>query len=156
MSGLLGVSIGSAHVVTVLPSGEAIIADHVGHDHAAVRLTLNGQLDPRFVPASDGRFRQSTTNWDEATTIARQADGWLLLGGRVYSGTGTAGDFGVLRLTAEGLLDASFGQGGAMTHAMAGSKTDMARAVVLQPDERIPSVRAIVAGKAQDTNRDFA
>jgi uncharacterized delta-60 repeat protein len=158
VSGLFGVSIGGAHAVTVLPTGEAVIAGHVGHDYAAARLTIGGQLDPRFGPAADGRFRHamSTTNWDEATAIARQADGRLLLGGWVYSGNGTAGDFGVLRLTAEGTLDASFGQAGVMTHAAASDRTDMGRAIALQPDERVPTVRALVAGEAQDSNRDFA
>ena len=28
--------------------------------------------------------------------------------------------------------------------------------IVLQADERIPTVRAVVAGEAQDSNRDFA
>jgi len=60
VSGLFGVSIGSAHAVAVLPSGEAVIAGHVGHDYAAARLTLNGQLDPRFGPAFDGRFRHAS------------------------------------------------------------------------------------------------
>lgn len=158
VTAMFGVSIGSARAVTVLPTGEAVIAGHVGHDYAAVQLLPDGQRDNRFGPAADGRFRHpmSTTNWDEATAVARQADGTLLLGGWVYSGVGTAGDFGVLRLTPAGVLDTRFGQGGAMTHAVAGTKTDMARALVLQPDERIPSVRAIVAGEAQDVNRDFA
>lgn len=158
VAGLFGVSIGSAHAVTVLPSGESVIAGHVGHDYAAVRLTPAGQLDPSFGPARDGRFRHamSASNWDEATAITRQSDGRLLLGGWVYTGVGTEGDFGVLRLNADGTLDTGFGQAGVMTHAAAGSKTDMGRAIVLQPDERIPSVRAIVAGEAQDTNRDFA
>jgi uncharacterized delta-60 repeat protein len=158
VSGLFGVSIGSAYAVTVLPSGEAVLAGHAGHDFAAVRLTPDGQLDPRFGPANDGRFRHavSAINWDEATALARQSDGALLLAGWVYSDTGTAGDFGVLRLTADGRLDASFGQAGVMTHAVAGSKTDMARGLILQPDERIPAVRALVAGEAQGTNRDFA
>ncbi|HUG21561.1 hypothetical protein [Piscinibacter sp.] len=158
VAGLFDVSIGAAHAVAVLPTGEAVIAGHVGHDFAAVRLMPDGRLDPRFGPAADGRFRHamSAINWDEATAIARQTGGRLLLGGWIYSGSGTAGDFGVLRLTAEGTLDASFGQGGAMSHAAAGSKTDMGRAIVLQPDERIPSVRAVIAGEAQDANRDFA
>ena len=132
VSGLFGVSIGSVHAVTVLPTGEAVIAGHVGHDYAVVQFRLDGTLDNRFGPAADGRFRHalSSSNWDEATSIVRQADGRLLLGGWVYSGTGTAGDFGVLRLSAEGALDTSFGQGGAMTRA--------------------------VTGEAQDTNRDFA
>ncbi len=158
VSGLFGVNIGSAHAATVLPSGEVVIAGHVGHDFAAVRLMPDGRLDPRFGPALDGRFRHamSTGNWDEATSIARQSDGRLLLGGWIYSGNGTAGDFAVLRLNAQGTLDAGFGQGGTMTHAVAGAKADFGRAIVLQSDERIPTVRAIVAGEAQDSNRDFA
>jgi uncharacterized delta-60 repeat protein len=158
VAGLFGVSIGSAHAVAVLPSGEAVLAGHVGHDFAAVRLMPDGTLDPRFGPTGDGRFRHamSATNWDEATGVARHADGRLLLAGWVYSGTGTAGDFGVLRLTADGRLDTGFGQGGTMTHAVAGKKADMGRAIVLQGDERIPAVRAVVAGEAQDSNRDFA
>lgn len=158
VSGLFGVSIGAAHAVTVLPTGEAVIAGHVGHDFAAVRLTVNGQLDPAFGPVRDGRLRHPmvASNWDEATAIAHQADGRLLLGGWVYAGVGTAGDFGVLRLTADGTLDPSFGQNGTMIQAVAGTKTDLAHALVLQADERVPTVRAIVAGEAQDVNRDFA
>jgi uncharacterized delta-60 repeat protein len=158
VSGLFGVSIGSAQAVTVLPTGEAVLAGHAGHDYAAAQLTVDGRLDSRFGPAHDGRFRHamSATNWDEATSVVRQVDGGLVLAGWVYSGVGTSGDFGVLRLAADGRLDASFGEGGTMIRAVAGSKTDLAHAAVLQADERIPTVRAIVAGEAQDTNRDFA
>jgi uncharacterized delta-60 repeat protein len=159
VSGLFGVNIGSAYAVTTTPSGEALIAGHVGHDYAAVKLTLDGQLDPSFGPARDGRFRHamSAANWDEATAIVRQADGKVILGGWVYTGNSTSGDFGTLRLNEDGTLDAGFGSGGTMQRAVAdGTKTDLGRAIVLQPDERIPSVRAIVAGEAQDTNRDFA
>lgn len=157
-AGLFGVSIGSAYAVSVLPEGGAVVAGHAGHDFAAVRLTAQGQLDASFGPARDGRFvhAMASANWDEATSVARQADGRLLLGGWVYRGAGTAGDFGVLRLAADGTLDTSFGQAGVMTHGVAGDKTDMGRAMVLQPDERIPTTRALVAGEAQDTNRDFA
>jgi uncharacterized delta-60 repeat protein len=159
VSGLFGVSIGSAYAITVLPSGEAVIAGHVGHDFAAVKLSVSGQLDPTFGPARDGRFRHAVApnNWDEATAIVRQADGKFILGGWAYTGVGTSGDFAALRLNAEGTLDAGFGNAGTLQHAVATSgKTDLGRALVLQADERIPTVRALIAGEAQDSNRDFA
>jgi uncharacterized delta-60 repeat protein len=159
LSGLFGVSIGSAYAVTVLPSGEAVLAGHVGHDFAAVKLSASGQLDPTFGPARDGRFRHSmaSNNWDEATAVVRQADGKLILGGWAYTGVGTSGDFAALRLNADGTLDTGFGNGGTVQRAVADNgKTDLGRALVLQVDERIPTVRALLAGEAQDINRDFA
>jgi hypothetical protein len=38
----------------------------------------------------------------------------------------------------------------------AGTKNDLAHAAVLQPDARIPSVRAIIAGEANGNNHDVA
>jgi uncharacterized delta-60 repeat protein len=159
VSGLFGVSIGAAQAVTVLPSGEAVLAGHAGHDFAAVKLDLNGRLDPSFGPARDGRFRLSiaTNNWDDATALVRQADGKFLLGGWAYTGAGTSGDFVALRLNPDGRLDEGFGQSGVALHPIAaGGKTDLGRALVLQSDDRIPTVRALLAGEAQHQTRDFA
>jgi uncharacterized delta-60 repeat protein len=158
-SGLFGTSIGSAFAVTVLPGGELVLAGHIGHDFAAVQLSPAGKLDTRFGPARDGRFRHAVAeaNWDEATALVRQADGRLLLGGWAFSGVGTSGDFAALQLNADGTLDSSFGQGGVARHALATQdKTDLGRAMALQADERVPTVRALLAGEAQDIDRDFA
>jgi uncharacterized delta-60 repeat protein len=159
VGGLFGSSIGSAFAVVVLPEGELVLAGHIGHDFAAVQLSPDGRLDPRFGPARDGRFRHSVAeaNWDEATALVRQADGRLLLGGWAYRGVGTSGDFAALRLAADGTLDTSFGGGGVVRHALAaGEKPDFGRAMALQTDERVPTVRALLAGEAQDIDRDFA
>ncbi|MFN0183685.1 MAG: delta-60 repeat domain-containing protein [Aquabacterium sp.] len=158
VTGLFGVSIGAAAAVAVRPGGEVVVAGHAGHDFAAVQLLPDGRLDTRFGPTADGRFRQavSAANWDEATALALQTDGALLLGGWAYAGTSTAGDVAVLRLSHDGRLDTAFGQAGVAIHAVAGAKADFGRALALQPDDRIPAVRAIVAGEAQDRNRDFA
>jgi uncharacterized delta-60 repeat protein len=157
--GLFNSGIGSARAVSVLPGGEAVLAGHIGHDFAAVQLTASGQLDNRFGAAADGRFTMSVSpsNWNEATTLVRQADGKLLLGGWAAMGAGSAGDFAVLRLNAEGRVDTGFGNSGVTIKPMAPSaKNDLAHAAVLQSDERIPSVRAIVAGEANDSNHDAA
>jgi uncharacterized delta-60 repeat protein len=157
--GLFNANIGSAYAVTVLPDGAAVIAGHIGHNFAAVQLGASGQLDNRFGPANDGRFvlPVSAANWDEATAVVRQADGKLILSGWVYSGNSSAGDFAALRLQADGTIDSTFGNAGITIQPMAaGTKNDLAHAAVLQPDTRIPSVRAILAGEANGSNHDVA
>jgi uncharacterized delta-60 repeat protein len=154
--GVFGSNIGGAHAVTVLPDGRAVLAGHVNHDFALAQLTVTGALDAGF--GSAGKVvRAVTTNWDEATAIARQADGCLVVGGWAYSGNSSSGDFVAMRLTAAGLPDASFGQQGLVLTPMAGgSLNDLAHALVLQADERLPAVRAIQAGEANGANHDFA
>jgi uncharacterized delta-60 repeat protein len=157
--GLFNANIGSAYAVTVLPDGAAVLAGHIGHNFAAVQLSADGQLDNRFGPANDGRFvlPLSATNWDEATAVVRQADGKLILSGWVYSGNSSAGDFAALRLQADGKIDSTFGNAGITIQPIAaGTKNDLAHAAVLQPDTRIPSVRAIIAGEANGSNHDVA
>ena len=136
-----------------------MLAGHIDHNFAAVQLTVAGQLDNRFGPAHDGRFAMavSATNWDEATALVRQTDGKLILGGWVFSGNSSSGDFAAVRLLADGTVDAGFGSAGITIKPMAaGTKDDLAHAIALQPDERIPSVRAVVGGEANGTNRDVA
>lgn len=156
VAGLFNASIGSARAVTLLPDGRAVVAGHIGHRFAAVRLTVNGQLDAGFGTA--GRFEKSlVNNWNEATAVALQADGKLVLGGWAYAGVGTSGDFAALRLTANGQLDAGFGDAGVLIRsAAAGTKSDQSDAMVLQADDRVPTVRAILAGEASSSNYDFA
>jgi len=157
--GLFGASIGSAYALAALPSGEAVLAGHIGHNFAAVQLTAAGLLDNRFGPAHDGRFTMavSPANWDEASALVRQPDGKLILGGWVFPGPGTAGDFATLRLSADGTVDAGFGNAGVTIKPMAtGTKSDQAHALALQSDDRIPTVRAILAGEANGSNHDVA
>lgn len=154
--GLFNASIGTARAVTLLPTGEAVLIGHIGHRFAAARLTVSGQLDSRF--GSDGRFEKSlVNNWNEATAVARQADGKLILGGWAYAGVGTSGDFAAIRLTAGGQLDTEFGDAGVLIRsAAAGTRSDLADAIVLQVDDRVPTVRAILGGEASVSNYDFA
>lgn len=154
--GLFDSAIGGARAVTVLPTGELVIAGHVNHHFAAVRLTASGALDASF--GTGGRFEQAlVANWNEVTAMVRQDDGKLILGGWAYAGTGSSGDFAALRLNADGTLDAGFGTAGVtITAAAPGTKDDQGRALVLQADERVSTVRAIQAGPANDSNHDFA
>ncbi len=156
IDGLFNSVIGGARAVTVLPTGQAVIAGQVNHHFAAVQLTTSGSLDAGF--GTGGRFEQSlAANWNEATALVRQADGRLILGGWAYTGAGSAGDFAALRLNADGTIDPAFGNAGVTITATApGTKDDQGRALVLQADDRVSTVRAIQAGPSNDSNHDFA
>ena len=155
ISGLFNANIGAARAAVAADNGKVVIAGHVSHDFALVRLNADGTLDNGF--GNQGRVLTpvSTTNWDEATAIVRQADGKLVVGGWMY-GIGSSGDFAVVRYNPDGTLDAAFGNAGTVVTPMAaGTKNDLGRALLLQADERVPAVRALQAGEVSDQNHDF-
>ncbi len=147
--GLFGSVTGAARGVVVTVDNELVLAGHRDHDFAAVRLRPDGRLDAGF--GSGGRVvvPVSASNWDEATALVQQADGRLLLGGWTYTGNSSSADTVLLRLNADGCLDTVFGPGGVrITPVTAGTRSDAGRALALQPDERLPAVRALQAGEA--------
>ena len=157
--GLFNASIGSARAVDVDTEGRAVLAGHVDHQFAAVRLTVDGQLDATFGAQHDGRFRQDLVgnNWNEATALARQADGCYVIGGWANTVPGSSSDFAAVRLKADGTLDTAFGNAGIVFTPMAGgTRNDQSHGLVMQPDDRVPTVRAIQAGEANGSNHDFA
>ena len=154
--GVFNSNVGAANAVTVLPDGKAVLAGHRNHDFAMVQLLADGSLDAGFATAGKAVYPISTSNWDEATAVVRQADGKLIVGGWVYT-SGSSGDFAVQRYAADGLPDDGFGEHSVVILPMAqGKLNDLAHGLVLQADERVPTVRAIQAGEANGSNHDFA
>jgi len=156
--GVFGSVIGAARAVTVTPDNKIVVAGHIGHDFALLQLTEDGIADTSF-GGGMGRVITpvSATNWDEAHAVVRQADGKLVVGGWVYAGGSSAGDFALARYNIDGTLDAGFGNSGITVTAVApGLKADEGRALVLQADERVPTVRSVLAGSANDVNSDIA
>jgi uncharacterized delta-60 repeat protein len=150
--------IGAARAVTVDAQGRLVVAGHIGHDFALLRLLPDGQPDAAF---GDGLGRVITpvspTNWDEAQAVAVQGDGKLLLGGWAYAGGGAAGDFALVRYTETGALDTGFGTGGVtITPVAPDGHDDEARAMALQSDPRVPTVRVLLGGSANGSDQDFA
>ncbi len=108
----------------------------------AVRYLSNGAMDTSF--GTGGKFlaQLSTISHSEANAVALQTDGKIVLAGNTYTGGGT--DVAVVRLTANGLFDATFGQNGVVkTTYNSGNVnfTEHARAIAVQPDGKI-----VVAG----------
>ena len=153
-----GSVIGAARAVSITADGSKIsVAGHVGHDWAVLQLNANGTTDATFGAGGRVITTLSATNWDEAQAIVRQADGKLVVGGWVYAGNSSSGDFVVARYNTDGTLDAGFGNAGVtVTPVAPGTKADEGRAIVLQADDRIPTVRSLLAGSANDANFDFA
>jgi uncharacterized delta-60 repeat protein len=157
LDGVFGSVIGAARAIVVTADNKIVVAGHVGHDQALVRLTETGMPDDNFGGAGRVITQVSATNWDEAHAVVQQADGKIVVGGWVYAGNGSSADFVVSRYTTGGTLDAAFGNGGITITAVApGLKDDAGMALVLQADDRVPTVRSILGGSANDANYNFA
>ncbi|HVZ43898.1 MAG TPA: Ig-like domain-containing protein [Ramlibacter sp.] len=149
-NGVKLMSVGSdddfASSITVQPDGKILVGGYssngANHDFSLVRLNANGSLDTSFnsagstpgtelVPVGGGN--------DRAFSVTLQADGKILLAGHSANGASFE-DFSLVRLNADGTLDASFNSGGPTpgTELLAvGSFDDNAYSVTLQADGKI-------------------
>jgi uncharacterized delta-60 repeat protein len=140
---------GTIEELEVLPDGRILAvgrsrADTEDTQLIVARFTAGGKFDTSF--ATEGIFRSNPTGGgDEGTTIEVLPGGRLLVAGRHGELGPNSGDTWLLRLTADGQLDPSFGSGGE-TVADVTSSTDSASALAVQPDGR-----AVIAGFAEET-----
>ncbi len=133
-----------AYAVAVQSDGKIVAAGYSGSAFALVRYTADGSLDTGF--DTDGKVTTAIgTNDNTAYALAVQSDGKIVAAG--YSGS----EFALVRYTANGSLDTSFGTGGKVTTAI-GSIIDTVRAVAIQSDGKI-----VVAGNSDNgSDDDFA
>jgi uncharacterized protein (TIGR02145 family)/uncharacterized delta-60 repeat protein len=104
------------------------------NDFAVARYDSTGSLDFNF--SADGLLTiDMGSTYDYANGIALQSDGKILVAG--FSG----GDFAVIRLFSEGLIDSSFGING-KSYVDLGSDQDMGWSLAILDDDGI-----IIAGK---------
>ena len=104
-----------------------------------VRLGPRGRLDPTF--GVGGRVVTSFgPGYDEADAVAVQANGKLVVAGRIRSDT--QDDIGVMRFKPGGGHDRTFGAGGRVLTDVAG-RSDAARDVVIESNGKI-----VVVGEA--------
>jgi len=115
-------------------------------DFALIRYTADGRLDASFGESGIARTDFGDFSNDHASSIALQGDKILMAGSAGYYG-----DFALARYTADGKLDASFGNQGKVITDL-GSYTEEAKSIALQGDK-------IVLGGYSDkdyTYRNFA
>lgn len=102
-------------------------------DVLVIRLDTDGFPDPNF--ASNGVFiYDSGYGGDGAADLQLQADGSIVVTGSSYNGTD--GDLLVMRLTAEGLLDTTFGTDGTVT-LDGGKGHDFGSRLAVQPNHSV-------------------
>lgn len=145
----------------IIVAGEAENGTAGDVDFAVLRLNEDGTLDTTF--GSQGRriisFNLGTTavtRVDRAHAVLVQPDGRIVVAGEAARTAGDV-DFAIVRLTRDGAIDGSFGDGDGkvvvpFNLGAADFRTDRARAVALQGDD------LLVAGEAQrsGTDIDFA
>jgi uncharacterized delta-60 repeat protein len=119
---------------------------------AVVRLSENGALDSSFGTAGKTVLKLNPSNWNVTTSVAIQNDGKIVTGSWVYEGNTSNDNFAVTRFNENGQLDTAFGTGGTTITRGGANTRSTPRAALLQPDDRIPATRIILAG---DSNYDF-
>jgi uncharacterized delta-60 repeat protein len=134
-----------ARGVVAQPDGRIVAAGVADGDFLVTRLLAHGSPDATF---GQGGTRKLDFGgyWDEATAIARQADGRLVVAGHTFTDGGNG--LAVGRLTANGTPDATFDGDGLRMLDFPGY--DYAYAVLVQPDGRI-----VLAGQGGEGS-DFA
>ena len=116
-------------------------------DFALARYNPNGSLDTSF--SGDGKQTTDFGPDDEATGVAIQANGNIVVVGFTESGPG-GGDFALARYNPNGSLDPSFSGDGTRRTDFGGD--DQANGVALQGDGKIV---AVGGGDAGGDNPDF-
>jgi uncharacterized delta-60 repeat protein len=135
--------------------GKIVVAGRVGADGGAdpdfglLRVSANGNLDTGFGSNGVVRTDFGLGNWEEAAAVAVQADGRILVTGRVR--VGSVFNLALARFNADGTPDAGFGAAGLATTAVS-TQADVAKALAVQSDGKI-----VVVGQAASlsTNPDM-
>lgn len=138
----------TGHSVVVQSDGKIVVAgtSHSGsnRDFAVVRYNEDGTLDSGF--GTGGKVTTPIGSGDDgARSMVVLSDGRIVVAGA--SNNGSNDDFAVVRYTASGLPDPSFGTGGMVTTPI-GSGDDRSASVAVQSDGKI-----VVAG---GSSGDFA
>jgi uncharacterized delta-60 repeat protein len=143
-----------ASAVLVQPDGKIVAAGNAASgtvllgelDFAVVRYLPDGTLDPAFGAGGKATLNIAGKS-DFATTAVLQADGKILVAGRVFSDAGTEADIGVARFNTDGTADTTFGTngkvrvdfsaGGIVSSTFSGGSWDEASRLVMQTDGKI-------------------
>jgi len=141
-NGVAVISIGSAAAslwsIAVQPDGRILAAGSAdngsGADFALARLTTGGALDSTF--GSSGKCVTALSSHDdEAYSIALQPDGGILLGGYAKDLQDVLSE-ALVRYTAAGALNSTFGSGGSVLTRLTSADGGI-RDLAGQPDGRI-------------------
>ncbi len=112
--GLRGLSDGKVIVAGTAKTGDKTSAGWERNEMVVARLLGDGSLDPSFGQSGHARVAMTSHALAGCTAFSIAPDGKIVLGGWAYE-PGPASDFVIVRLSADGVLDNSFGTGGIVT-----------------------------------------
>jgi uncharacterized delta-60 repeat protein len=124
-----------AHSLVVQPDGKILVAGSCSDSFCLARYNANGVLDATF--GSSGTVI-AFGGGSHGRALALRPDGKIVVAGECYAG---GWDFCLVRFSADGALDTSFGSSGKVVTPM-GSGDDYIGGITLQPDGKI-----VVAGQ---------
>ncbi len=130
----------------IVAAGETYISNH-SYDVALVRLTHNGTLDNAFGTNGIVTTRIGDGG-DVAKKIAFQKDGKIVVTGSTQFLYPQPTDVLVLRYSAKGTVDSSFGYFGKLIINVAG-QSDEGNSIIVQPDNKI-----LIGGTAKINSTD--
>ena len=148
----------------IVVAGSAVTASN-GSDFAILQLNTDGTRDTSFNltgRATIGfNLASSTTKDDNATRVAIDAQGRIVLAGFVDAGTPGGTDFAAARLLATGTPDPDFSADGRVVVAFdlggaGGGNGDAAYSLMLQRDGRIVLGGIADSSSTSDLNQDMA
>jgi uncharacterized delta-60 repeat protein len=141
-----------AWAVRIQPDAKIVVAGHAttpsvlggDNDFAVARYTSTGALDASF-----GTGGKVTTDIAGRTDLAYaavlQTDGKIVVAGRVAESGGADPDVGLVRYSADGSPDMSFGTMGIVRKDLSPGNWDEASDLALQPDGKlVVSIQAVV------------
>ena len=135
---------GSLTAFVVQPDGSIVTeATSRAGRPTLTRYTPHGELDRSF--GTNGRAALRALRCAQSCAPAVQRDGKIVLAGSARSAAGGS-DFALTRLTATGMLDTAFGDGGTTRTAFGRGHRGYAHAVVVQPNGRIVAVGEFADG----------
>jgi uncharacterized delta-60 repeat protein len=130
-----------AFAILVQPDGRLVtvgsaVSQATWYDFAAARYLANGKPDKSFGDGGKVHTDFGAGGMDRARAAALQPDGRIVAAGFATSLDGASQNFAVVRYTADGRLDPSFG-GDGLRQVDFGSCCQSARQVLLQADGKI-------------------
>jgi uncharacterized delta-60 repeat protein len=138
------------------PDGKIVAAGTAfDEDFTIARYNSDGNLDPGFGSGGLAGATFTGLGGEFAADVAIQQNGKIVAVGRAaaFVGSDILFRFALVRLTADGSLDSSFGSGGKLTTDFGAESEAGASAVLIQPDGRI-----VAGGDSSQgaTSEDFA
>jgi uncharacterized delta-60 repeat protein len=131
--------VGTLYDAAVQPDGRIVVAGSTSGDAAVARLFADGRLDPSF--DGDGVRTINSGGNEYVSDVELQADGKIVVAGR----TSVADDGAVYRLNADGSLDSTFDNDGAV--GLDSGAWETINALAIQRDGKI-----VVAGYTTATD----